>query len=97
MTHIGEKGLRTLKNKNHIKGMNDFTLEFDLCKYYVYKKYIFFQFYSSSHKYYWALDLVHLDVFGHFNVPSISMSLYYVFFIDDFSRRTLVYFLKSKF
>ena len=30
--HIGEKGLRTLKNKNLVEGLNDCNLEFDFCE-----------------------------------------------------------------
>ena len=42
------------------------------------------------------MDLIHSDVFGLVDIPSIGRSIYYVFFIDDFSRRTWVYFLRSK-
>ena len=42
------------------------------------------------------LELVHNDVFGPMNVPSWGKSVYYVSFIDDFSRNTWVYFLKKK-
>jgi len=35
-------------------------------------------------------------VFGPVPVPSLGKSLYYVSFIDDFSRRTWVYFLRHK-
>ena len=36
------------------------------------------------------------NVFGPVDVPSIGRLVYYVSFIDDFSRRTWVYFLRSK-
>ena len=42
------------------------------------------------------MDLIHSDVFGSVDVPSIGRSVYYVSFIDDFSIRTWVYFLRSK-
>jgi hypothetical protein len=42
------------------------------------------------------LELVHSDVFGPITVPSLGGSLYYVFFIDDFSRKTWIYFLRKK-
>ena len=35
-------------------------------------------------------------MFGPVPVPSLGKSLYYVSFIDDFSRRTWVYFLRQK-
>jgi hypothetical protein len=42
------------------------------------------------------LELIHSDVCGP--MPSISLSgyVYYVSFIDDYSRKTWVYFLKYK-
>ena len=42
------------------------------------------------------LELVHSDVFGPASVPSLGKSVYYVSFIDDFSRNTWIYFLRRK-
>jgi hypothetical protein len=42
------------------------------------------------------LELVHIDITGPFQNPSIDKSKYVVTFIDDFSRYTWVYFLKLK-
>ena len=42
------------------------------------------------------LELIHSDVFGPVPIPSLGGSLYYVIFIDDFSRNTWLYFLKKK-
>ena len=42
------------------------------------------------------LELVHSDVFGPVKVPSLGKSVYYVSFIDDFSRNTWIYFFKQK-
>ena len=39
---------------------------------------------------------MHSDVFGPVKVPSQGNSMYYVSFIDDFSRNTWIYFLKKK-
>jgi hypothetical protein len=43
-----------------------------------------------------VLDLIHLDVCGPMPSTSLSGYVYYVSFIDDYSRKTWVYFLKSK-
>ena len=94
--HIGEKGLRTLKSKNLVEGLNDCNLEFDFYEHYVYGKQNCVQFYSGYHKSFDVLDLIHFDVFGPVKVPSISKSIFFVSFIDDYSRRTWIYFLKSK-
>ena len=43
-----------------------------------------------------TLQLVHLDVAGPFRVKSLGGAKYFVTFIDDFSKKTWVYFLFSK-
>jgi hypothetical protein len=44
-----------------------------------------------------VLQLVHNDVFGPVFVPSLHKFLYYVSFIYEFSRNTLIYFLGKKY
>jgi transposase InsO family protein len=43
-----------------------------------------------------VLKLVHIDLCGSFSIPSFFGSKYFVTFINDFSRKTWVYFLKKK-
>jgi transposase InsO family protein len=43
------------------------------------------------------LQLVQSDVFGPVSFPSLVKSMYYVSFIDDFSRNTWIYFLMKKY
>jgi hypothetical protein len=43
-----------------------------------------------------SMELVRSDVFGPITVPSLGGSLYYVSFIDYFSRKTWIYFLTKK-
>jgi hypothetical protein len=43
-----------------------------------------------------VLELIHSDVCGPMPLSSISGYVYYVSFIDDYSRKTWIYFLKSK-
>ena len=42
------------------------------------------------------LELVHSDVFGYVLVTSLGGSRYYLSFIDDFSGKTWIYFMKKK-
>jgi hypothetical protein len=42
------------------------------------------------------LELVHTDMCGPINPISIRQNRYFLTFIDDFSRKTWVYFLKRK-
>ena len=42
------------------------------------------------------LDIVHSDVCGPMSYSSLSRYVHYASFIDDFSRKTQIYFLKRK-
>jgi len=94
--HIGEKGLRILHGKGMVKGMSNSSLDFDFCENCVYGKHNRVSFPSGNKRAKKILELVHSDVFGPMKVPSLGKSMYYVPFIDDFSRNTWIYFLKKK-
>jgi hypothetical protein len=51
---------------------------------------------SSSRRSKGILDLIHYDLCGPMTTPSLGGCLYYVIFIDDFSRKTWIYFIKAK-
>ena len=51
---------------------------------------------SSMHSSKDILELIHSDICGPMSSPSLSGYLYYVIFIDDYSRKTWIYFLKAK-
>ena len=42
------------------------------------------------------LQLVHSDLLGMLPMTSLGGYLYYAIFVDDFSRKTRIYFLKKK-
>jgi hypothetical protein len=42
------------------------------------------------------LDLIHYDLCGPMTTPSMNGCIYYIIFIDDCSRKTWIYFLKTK-
>jgi hypothetical protein len=51
---------------------------------------------SSDRKAKGVLDIIHSDVCGSMSTTSLIGYVYYVSFIDDFSRKTWTYFLKAK-
>jgi transposase InsO family protein len=51
---------------------------------------------SSENRSKGILDLIHSDVCGPMTVKSLGGYLYYVTFIDDFSRKPWLYLLKTK-
>jgi transposase InsO family protein len=51
---------------------------------------------SSDRKFKGALDIIHAYVCGPMSATSLSRYVYYVSFIDDFSRKNWIYFLKAK-
>jgi hypothetical protein len=42
------------------------------------------------------MELIYSDVFGFMSIPSLGGSIHYVSFIDDFSKKTWLYFLRKK-
>ena len=51
---------------------------------------------NSERKEKGILEIIHSDVCGPMSSSSLSGYAYYVSFIDDFSRKTWIYFMKSK-
>jgi hypothetical protein len=79
-----------------VAGMSNFTLDFDFCEHCIYGKHNRVIFPSGVTREKGILELIHNDVFGPVLVPSLGKSMYYVSFIDDFSRNTWIYFLINK-
>jgi hypothetical protein len=94
--HIGEKDLRTLHGKGMVEGMSNCTLNFDFYEHCIYGKQNRVRFPSGATRAKGILELIHIDVFGPVPVPPLGKSVYYVSFIDDFSRNTWIYFLIKK-
>ena len=95
LRRIGEKGFQSLQGKCMVEGMSNCNLDFDLCEHCLYGKQDQVKFPSGASRAKEILELIHSDVFGPVPVPSLGGSLYYVSFIDDFSRNTWLYFLKK--
>ena len=88
MGHIGEKGLRAMHNKGMVEGFPECGLEVDFCEHFIYGKQIRLRFPYGATRENGILELLHSDMFGPITVPSLGWSMYYVSFIDDFSRKT---------
>eukprot|EP00253_Pinus_taeda_P005617 PITA_05617 len=97
LEHIGDKGLRILHGKGMVEGMSNSSLDFDFCENCVYGNQNRVSFPSGGKRAKQILELMHSDVFGPVKVPSLGKSMYYVSFIDDFSRNTWIYFFKKKY
>ena len=65
-----------------VKGMSNSSLDFDFCEYCVYGKQNRVSFPSGGKREKQRLELMHSDVFGPVEVPSLGKSVYYVSFID---------------
>jgi hypothetical protein len=83
-------------DKGMVEGMYNITLDFDLCEHCIYGKHNRVIFSSSATRAKGILELIHSDVFGVVPIPSLARSMYYVSFIDNFSRNTWIYFLRNK-
>jgi hypothetical protein len=93
--HLHYKALPDLQNM--VCGMPSISLsKNEICKGCMLGKNIKKSFPSSDNRAQGILDLVHSDVCGPMSSPSLSGCLYYVIFIDDYSRKCWIYFLKAK-
>jgi hypothetical protein len=80
-----------------VEGMYKYSQYFYFCEHFVYGKQNWVRFPSGATRAEGILQLVHSDVFGPVSVPSLGKYMYYVSFIDDFSRNTWIYFLRKKY
>jgi len=80
-----------------VEGMSNSSLDFDFCENCVYGKQNQVSFPTGGKRVKQIFELVHSDVFGPMNVPSLGKSVYYVSFIDELSRNTWIYFPKNKY
>ena len=92
--YMSEKGLQILEKKKFISFSKGTLL--NPCDYCLLGKQHRVSFSSKSAKKSEILELVYYDVCGPIEVEIISGYKYFVTFIDDTSRKTWVYLLKSK-
>jgi transposase InsO family protein len=94
-SHLHYRALPTLKRM--VTGLPELQVEHDgICRGCALGKNAKGYFPSSDSRSKGILDLVHSDVCGPMTVASLGGFLYYVIFIDDFSRKTWIFFMKTK-
>jgi transposase InsO family protein len=80
-----------------VTGVPHINIEYqDVCRGCALGKFAKASFPSSDNRSAGILDLVHTDVCGLMTRNSLSGCEYYLTFIDDYSRKTWIYFLKAK-
>ena len=72
------------------------SLKLDFCKQCVYRKQCKHRFKTGNHNSKGILDYIHFDLWGPSLVVSYGIALYFLTFIDDFSRKVWVFMLKKK-
>jgi hypothetical protein len=92
--HMSERGMRELHKRNLLTGIKSCKLDF--CKYCIMGKQCRVRFKTATHKTKGILDYVHSDIWGPVRTPSKGGTQYFMSFIDDYSRKAWVYFLKNK-
>jgi transposase InsO family protein len=95
--HLGWSGLKLLQEKNMVKGLPSFQAHTRVCEECLVGKQQRDPFPKKST---WRasqiLQLVHADICGPINPISNSKKRYIISFIDDYSRKTWVYYLVEK-
>jgi hypothetical protein len=93
--HIHYKALSIVSNM--VTGFFDIQVDHEvICKGCTQVKNVKNMFPSSDNKAKGLLDIIHSDVCGPMSTASLSSNVDYVSFIDDYSRKTWIYFLKAK-
>ena len=92
--HMSETGMLKLQARGLLHGVRSCKLEF--CKYCVKGKQCRVTFKTAKHDTEGVIDYIHADVWGPVDVMSKGGVHYFLSFVDDFSRKVWVYFLKHK-
>jgi hypothetical protein len=96
MTHLHHGALGGLREEV-VTGVPQISTEHqDVCRGCALSKFTKALFPNSDTRSSGILDLVHTDVCGPMSQKSLSGCEYFLTFIDDYSRKTWIYFLKAK-
>lgn len=96
MWHNGEKIIWVMQSKGMIKVLYSNSLKVALCEYCIYGKQNRVKFPFGTTRAKRIMELINSNVFGIVPMQWLGLSIYYVFFIDNFSKMTWIYFLRKR-
>jgi hypothetical protein len=85
-----------MHNKDMVEDFSNCNLQVDFCEHCISGKQNWVSFPYRATRQKGIMELIHSYVFGIVPIPSLGGSLYCVSFVDDFSRKTWIYFLRKK-
>ena len=94
--HLNFQSLENLSKRNLVNGLPHIHHPDQLCEACIFGKNHRIPFVKEPWRAKFHLELVHTDVCGPMNISSVGGNKYFLTFIDDFSRKTWIYVLKSK-
>ncbi|KAL8087732.1 hypothetical protein AgCh_037766 [Apium graveolens] len=95
--HLGFSGLKLLSKTKMVDGLPEINEPENLCEACVKGKQHRQSFpVGISWRARRPLEIVHTDIAGPFDIPSLGGNRYYLTFVDDFSRKSWVYIIKEK-
>ena len=92
--HMSERDMVELHKRNLLKGIK--TCKLDFCKYCVLGEQNRVQFKTTTHKTEGILDYVHTDIWGLTKIASREGYMYFKTFINDYTKKVWVYFMRHK-
>ena len=92
--HMNEKGMTILSKKDCLGSTG--TGKLDFCEHCVFGKQKRVNFSTAKHRTQGNLDYIHSNLWGPSRVLSFGGKRYMLTFVDDFSRKVWVYFLRQK-
>lgn len=95
--HLNFHSLKLLTSKELVYGLSKVQEQKDICEGCAKRKHAREKFSKgNAWRAHYPLQLVHSDICGLMQTKSLGKSSYFITFIDDYSRKCWVYFLKTK-
>lgn len=95
--HLNQKNMRWLVNCKAIRDILDIRRDREhVCSACLHEKYTRFHYKVKEYSSETALDIVHTDLCGPMRNKGLNGERYFILFVDDFTRRTCIIYLKCK-